>query len=123
MACNNYRLDMTAATFGVCVCGYKKTDHANPNPSFARPRGLSSGRSFSCAPAPAPAPASSSSDSIEERWDEQYQQTYYLDTVTGESGWTRDGLHPNVWVYLRYFAVSANVLADFGEACRPGVVR
>ena len=40
-----------------------------------------------------------------------------------ESGWTRDGLHPNVWVYLRYFAVSTNVLADFGEACRPGVVR
>ena len=35
----------------------------------------------------------------------------------------RDGLHPNVWVYLRYFAVSANVLADFGESCRPGVVR
>ena len=36
-----------------------------------------------------------------------------------ESGWTRDGLHPRPWVYLRYFAVSANVLADFGEACRP----
>ena len=40
-----------------------------------------------------------------------------------ESGWTRDGLHPNVWVYLRYFAMSTNVLADFGESCRPGVVR
>ena len=34
--------------------------------------------------------ASSSSDSIEERWDEQYQQMYYLNTATGESGWTRE---------------------------------
>ena len=41
-------------------------------------------------PAQAPAPAPSSSGTIEERWDEQYQQTYYLDTVTGESGWTRE---------------------------------
>ena len=89
MACNNYRLDMTAATFGMCQCGYPKIEHANPNPSFARPRGMSNSRAY-CPPASAPAPASSSSDTIEERWDEQYQQTYYFNTVTGESGWSRE---------------------------------
>ena len=52
------------------------------------------------------------------RWIDGHRQVRH-----GESGWTRDGCTPNVWVYLRYFAVSANVLADFREACRPGVVR
>lgn len=26
-ACNNYRLDMTGSTFGVCVCGHPRTEH------------------------------------------------------------------------------------------------
>ena len=34
-------------------------------------------------------------------------------------GWTRDGLHPQPWVYHQYWAASANVLADLGEACAP----
>lgn len=32
-------------------------------------------------------------------------------------GWTRDGLHPQPWVYHQYFATAVNVLADLGEAC------
>ncbi len=27
MACSTYKLDMTAASFGDCVCGFKKQDH------------------------------------------------------------------------------------------------
>ena len=38
-----------------------------------------------------------------------------------ESGWTRDGLHLGLGSHhqIRYFAVSANVLADFGAARAP----
>lgn len=35
----------------------------------------------------------------------------------GGASWTRDGLHPQPWVYHQYFVVAANVLADQGEAC------
>jgi hypothetical protein len=27
MACSTYKLDMKAASFGDCVCGFKKQDH------------------------------------------------------------------------------------------------
>lgn len=28
MACDNYRLDMNAAIFGACQCGFPKAEHA-----------------------------------------------------------------------------------------------
>ena len=37
-----------------------------------------------------------------------------------ETGWTTDGLHPAQWALREYFSLALNVLADFGEACRPG---
>ena len=38
-ACDKYKLDMTAATFGTCVCGFPKSAHANT--SGAMPPGKS----------------------------------------------------------------------------------
>jgi hypothetical protein len=38
-ACDKYKLDMTAATFGTCVCGFGKSAHANT--SVAKPPGKS----------------------------------------------------------------------------------
>lgn len=38
-ACNNYRLDMTGASFGVCKCGYPRADHVRSTkkkPEWAR---------------------------------------------------------------------------------------
>ena len=33
------------------------------------------------------------------------------------TGWTVDGLHPQLWVMRVYFNTALNVMADFGEAC------
>ncbi|GBG34096.1 Hypothetical Protein FCC1311_103192 [Hondaea fermentalgiana] len=38
-ACDNFRLDMTAATFNTCVCGYPKSEHSSKNSARSSPAG------------------------------------------------------------------------------------
>ena len=38
MACDNYRIDMTATEFGTCVCGFPKREHQAPTTPQPTPR-------------------------------------------------------------------------------------